>query len=91
MPKDIENAVETILNIHGIHVIGVCSWSCDLYYGLEWLFRAEVKEFDQLNISIRRDGTNIHTTINARSKPGFFHRIKTIDKEFTIRNCFRVT
>lgn len=54
----------------------------------DWLFRAEVEEFDQFTISIWRDKTDIHARINARSKPGFFGRSKTIDKKFTIRNCF---
>ena len=90
VPKDIENAVEAILNIRGIHVVGKCSWSCDLQYsyGPDWLFSAEVEEFDQFTISVWRDKTDIHATINARSKPGPFGRSKTIDKKFTLRNCF---
>lgn len=94
VPKDIENAAETILDIEGIHVVGARSWSCDLYHhlhvGVNWVFHAKVEGFDRFSIFIRRDGTDNHATINARSKPSLFGGKKTIERQFTIPNRFRV-
>lgn len=77
----------------GIHVVGVRSWSCDLYQhlhrGVNLVFHAEVEEFDRFSMFIGCDGTEIHATINARSKPCFFGGNKTIEKKFTIPNHFR--
>lgn len=93
VPKDIENAAETILSMEGIHVVGARSWSCDLYQhlhvGINWVFHAEVEEFDRFSIFIGREGTDIHATINAHSKPSLFGGYKTIEKKFAIPNSFR--
>ena len=95
VPKDIENAAETILSMEGIHVVGDRSWSCDLYQhlhlGVNWVFHAKVREFDRFSIFIGRNGTDIHATINARSKSGLFGGNKTVEKKFTIPNHIRTT
>ena len=94
VPKDIESSVETILSMHGFHVVGGRSWSCDLYHqlyeGVRWTFCAEVENFNHFSILAWREGTDIHAKIYAlpKRKPGFFGGSKTINKELTIRNCF---
>ncbi len=93
VPKDIDNALETLLSILDIHVIGSRSWSCDLHHsppvGLEWKFHAKVKEYEEFSIVIERDGTDIHATMNARGKSSFLGGAKVIEKQFTIPNRFR--
>ena len=93
VPKDIENAIEVLLRIQGVHVEGDRSWSCDLHHslpvGFEWKFHAEVKEYEEFSIVIERAGTDIHATINARGKSSFLGGAMAIEKQFTIPNRFR--
>ncbi len=94
VPKDIKFAVETFLEMHGCHVVGGHSWSCDFYHhlfeGLRWSFLAEVEGFNHFSILVWREGTDIHAKIDSAPSSSFFGRSKTIPKEFTIRNCFSI-
>ena len=93
-PKDIENAIDTLLGIQGIHVVGSRSWSCfyrNLPVGVKWLFRAEVRDVDDFSICVWREGTDIHATVNAHSKSRIWGKNDMDGKQFVFPNRFRAT